>query len=95
MSTTFERLCAVLVKYNKLPLDCLTLGAPLASLGIDSAGAVELLWNLEGAFKFKLPPEPVDLLTLGDVVRYVDQLVAGQSLTLTPAAPVSPRLHVS
>lgn len=95
MNTTFERLCAILVKDHKLPLDRLTLDAPLETLGIDSLGTVELLWNVEDAFKIKLPPEPVDLPTLGDVVRYVDELVAGQGMTLAAAAPVAPSLHAS
>ena len=77
MNTTFERLCAMLVKDHKLPLDRLTLDAPLESLGIDSLGLVELLWNVEDAFKIKLPAELVDLPTLGDLVRYVDERVAG------------------
>lgn len=95
MTTTFERLCAMLVKDHKLPLDRLTLDAPLESLGIDSLGTVELLWNVEDAFKIKLPSEPVDLPTLGDVVRYIDELVAGQGMRLAPAVPVAPSLRAS
>jgi acyl carrier protein len=95
MNTTFERLCAILVKEHKLPLDRLTLDAPLESLGIDSLGTVELLWNVEDAFKIKLPSEPVELPTLGDVVRYVDDLVAAESLRLAPAVTLVPSLHVS
>lgn len=95
MTTTFERLCAILVKDHKLPLDRLTLDAPLESLGIDSLGTVELLWNVEDAFKIKLPSEPVDLPTLGDVVRFVDELVAKQGMTLAPAAPITPSLSAS
>jgi len=95
MTTTFERLCAILVKDHKLPLDRLTLDAPLESLGIDSLGTVELLWNVEDVFKIKLPPEPVDLPTLGDVVRYIDDLVARQGVPSAPAAPVAPSLRAS
>ncbi len=95
MSTTFERLCAILVKDHQLPPDRLTLDAPLQSLGIDSLGTVELLWNIEDAFKIKLPSEPVDLPTLGDVVRYVDELVAAQGMTGASAAPMVPTLRAS
>ena len=77
MNNTFERLCAMLVNDHKLPLDRLTLDAPLESLGINPLGTVELLWNVEDAFKIKLPADLVDLPTLGDVVRYVDERVAG------------------
>jgi acyl carrier protein len=77
--TTFERLCALLVREHKLQPDQLALDAPLESLGIDSLGTVELLWNLEEAFQIKLPQDPDDLTTLGDVVRYIDKLVALQA----------------
>lgn len=93
MTTTFDRLCALLVKENKLPLESLTLDAPLDGLGIDSLGTVELLWNVEETFRIKLPSEPVDLPTLGDVVRYVDELIAGQAMALAPATGVVPGLR--
>ena len=98
MSTTFERLCAILVEDHGLPPDRLTLDAPLESLGIDSLGTVELLWHVEDAFQIKLPSEPVALPTLGDVVRYVDGLVAagaaGAAATAS-AAPLSPGLRAT
>ena len=78
MTTTFERLCAILVKDYKLAPESLTLDAPLEGLGIDSLGVAELLFNVEDEFKIALPPEPVQLPTIGDVVRYIDQLVAIQ-----------------
>jgi acyl carrier protein len=90
MTTTFERLCAILVRDHKLPLARLTLDAPLESLGIDSLGTVELLWNVEDVFKIKLPPEPVNLPTLADVVRFIDELVARQGTTLAPTSPAPP-----
>lgn len=87
MTTTFERLSAILIKEYKLQPDQLTLDAPLDGLGIDSLGTVELLWNIEDAFQVKLPSDPVELLTLGAVVRYVDELVAKQgSAALSPAS---------
>lgn len=95
MTTTFERLCAILVKDHKLPPDRLTLDAPLESLGIDSLGTVELLWNVEDAFQIKLPSEPIDLRTLGDVVRYVDELVAAEAPRLVSATSAGPSLRVS
>ena len=85
MTTTFERISTILLREYKLSPDQLTLDAPLEGLGIDSLASVELLWNIEDAFKIKLPPDPVDLHTLGDVVGYVDQIVARQSSHSTPA----------
>ena len=93
MTTTFERLSAILMKDFKLQSDRLTVDAPLESLGIDSLGTVELLWNVEDAFQIKLPSDPVDLPTLGDVVRYVDELIAKQGVVLAPAPPGEPALQ--
>ena len=95
MTTTFERLSAILTKDYKLAPERLTLDAPLESLGIDSLGSVELLWNIEDAFEIKLRSEPVELTTLGDVVRYVDELAFTRAVTLAPAATVSPSLRAS
>lgn len=78
MTTTFEHLCAILVKDYKLDSSLLTLDAPLEALGIDSLGVAELLFNVEDEFHITLSPDAVQLLTLGDVVRFIDELVALQ-----------------
>ena len=90
-TTTFDRLRAILMKDYKLEPDQLTLDAPLEALGIDSLGVADLLFNVEDEFKISLPPEPVQLLTIGDVARFIDQLVAAQhaqaqAQTQAPAA---------
>ena len=78
MTATLERLRAILVKDYRLAPEVLTLDAPLEGLGIDSLGVAELLFNVEDEFKISLPQEPVQLQTVGDVVRYIDALVAAQ-----------------
>ena len=93
MTTTFERLCAILVKDHKLPPDRLSMDAPLDSLGIDSLGTVELLWTVEDVFRLKLPSAPVELPTLGDVVRYIDELIAAQGIAGAPAVTVGQSLR--
>jgi acyl carrier protein len=93
MTTTFDRLSAILMKDHKIQPDRLTLDASLESLGIDSLGTVELLWNVEDAFQIKLPSDPVELPTLGDVIRYVDELVSRQETTLASAPPGGPALQ--
>jgi acyl carrier protein len=90
MSSTFERLSGILIKDYRLAPDRLTPDAPLESLGIDSLGTVELLWSVEEAFQIKLPSDPVDLPTLGDVVRFVDELIARQGLVSPRAPPGTP-----
>ena len=78
MTTTFDRLRAILVKDYQIAPEAVTLDAPLASLGIDSLGVAELLFNVEDEFRISLPPEPVDLPTIGDVLRYIDALTLAQ-----------------
>ncbi len=95
MTNSFERLSAILLKDYKLQPERLTLDAPLESLGIDSLGTVELLWNIEDTFKIKLLPEPVELATLGDVVRYVDALMVTQAVVPVRPSAAQPVLRVT
>ena len=89
--TTLERLCAILVRDYKLAPEALVPDAPLESLGIDSLGVAELLFNVEDEFGITLPPEPVQLPTIGDVVDYIDRLVIAQRGEPVPAeAAVEP-----
>jgi acyl carrier protein len=85
MNTTFERLSHLLVQHYKLAPERLSMEAPLETLGIDSLGTVELLWSIEDSFLIKMPTDAVNLLTLGDVVRYIDELMAAQSVATPPA----------
>ncbi len=91
MTTTFEQLRVILIRDYKLAPESLTLDAPLEALGIDSLGVAELLFNIEDEFQVTLPPNPVQLATLGDVIHYIDELVAAQHgqtlLTGTAAQP--------
>ncbi len=93
MNTTFERLCTILEREHKLLPERLKLDTPLESLGIDSLGTVELLWSAEDAFQIKLPTQPVELVTLRDVVQFIDELLAHQRSAAAAGAPVVPNLH--
>ena len=83
MTPTIDRLRAILVKDYKLTPEALSPDATLESLGLDSLGVAELLFNVEDEFKIRLPAEPVQLPTLGHVVEFIDALVAA-------SAPVPP-----
>jgi acyl carrier protein len=78
MNTTLDRLRVLLVKDYKLEPDLLTPDAPLEALGIDSLGVAELMFNIEDEFQVSIPGDPVTLATVGDVVRYIDDLVSSQ-----------------
>lgn len=86
MLTTFERLRAILVRDYQLAEQSITMPANLESLGIDSLGVAELLFSIEDEYRITLPPEPVDLCTVGEVVDYIDSLIAGRKPTA--GAPV-------
>lgn len=79
MTTTYERLRAILAKNYQLAPERITLDAPLEALGIDSLGLADLLFNVEDAFHITLPVEAVELPTIGDVVAFIDGLIAAQS----------------
>ncbi len=78
MTTTFQRVSAILVANHDVPSDMLTPDVSLRALGIDSLTAVELMWSVEEAFGLALPAQSVRLDTIGDVVGFVDRLVAAQ-----------------
>jgi acyl carrier protein len=92
MTTTLDRLRVLLVKDYELEPDSLTLDAPLASFGIDSLGVAELMFNIEDEFKVTIPGDPVSLPTVGDVVRYIDDLVAAQHRRDAPGGAAADRI---
>lgn len=55
------------------------------SLAQDYKIAPELLFNIEDKLNITVPPEPVTLTTLGDVVAYIDGLIQAQSIADTPS----------
>jgi acyl carrier protein len=91
MNTTLPRLSALLVKDYKLDPAALDPDAPLADLGIDSLGVAELMFNIEDEFRVTIPGDPVALRTIGDVVAYIDNLVATQHVDTNDASPAALR----
>ena len=94
--TTLERLRAILVRTTSSTPEKSRSRRRSKSLGIDSLGVAELLFNVEDEFGITLPPEPVQLPTIGDVVAYIDgSRVRSRSAALPasaePAAESAPR----
>ncbi len=83
MTTTFDRLHAMLIKDYPSAPESVTSATLLETLGIDSLGLAELLFNVEDEFGITLPTDPVPLATVGDVVGYIDVLVAAQNQAVT------------
>jgi acyl carrier protein len=78
--STFEILQDILVRDYQLPREQLAPDAALATLGVDSLSMLELMFKIEDRFAVKIPGDtPTDLATVGDVVAYIDALVAGSA----------------
>lgn len=51
--------------------------ATLETLGLDSLSVLELMFKIEDRYKVKITGDtPTDLVTVSDVVRYIDSLRA-------------------
>jgi acyl carrier protein len=87
--TTLARLQTILIKNYPLKREALTPEALLEELEIDSLGVTELFFSIEDEFKLSVPYDSVDLKTIGDVVGYIDRLVAEQHGSNTVAGTAS------
>jgi acyl carrier protein len=80
--TTLRSVQAILKANFDLSADVLQPDAKLEDLSIDSLSVVEVLFAVEDEFKVKVPSEPAawqaEMKTIGDLVAYVDKLVAEQ-----------------
>jgi acyl carrier protein len=85
LMTTLERLQTLLLDHYPLQREDLTPQARLEDLQIDSLGVMELFFNIEDEFQIKVPNDQVQLQTVGDVVDYIDRLIAEQNGTQTVA----------
>jgi acyl carrier protein len=96
MTSTFDRLNATLVSNYQIDPESVTLDANFASLDMDSLDVAEMLFTIEDKFKVTFPVEPEHMPTVGDVVRYIDQLIAAQDHCDTPInMSVAPVLQTS
>lgn len=85
--STLERLQDLLMRNYKLGRDELGREASLDSLGVDSLGLVELLFDVEDAFGVKVPEERVPLATIGEVVDYIERMQIEQGATPRTSQP--------
>ena len=90
MTTTADRIRALIAKDFSIPPERLSDDARLNDLGVDSIGMAEVIFNLEDAFNIKLPEPVVQLDTFGDVVRFVEGAVAEQTSASTTAGQKPP-----
>ena len=80
MSSTFERLQAVLKKENGIEPERVTQDATLESLGLDSLDLIELLFEVEDEFNIRIPQDGGSGLRMAkvqDIVDSIDAILAG------------------
>ena len=85
---TLEVLQDLLIKDHALTREQLAPEVELSSLGVDSLGLIELMFQVEDRFGISLPDDKFPaLLTVGDVVDFIDQLLTGSRRAQLAAAP--------
>jgi acyl carrier protein len=84
--STLQTLQDILVKDYRLQREQLAPDAVLINLGLDSLSVLELMFKIEDEFHLKIGDDtPTDLVTVGDVVRYIDGLLGSKASTAAPA----------
>jgi acyl carrier protein len=82
--TTFESMQTILEANFSLTPDRLKRDTALKDLDVDSLTLVEVLFAVEDKFQVVIPSEPAEwqsrMVTFGDLVDYVDNLVTTQRL---------------
>ncbi len=74
--STLHTLQDILVKDYRLQRDQVVPDAVLTSLGLDSLSVLELMFKIEDHFHVKIAEDtPTNLVTVSDVVRYIDGLL--------------------
>jgi acyl carrier protein len=80
--TTFQSMQAILQAKFDLAPEALQPDTVLKELDIDSLSMVDILFAVEDELKVEIPSEPAEwqsqMETFGDLVEYVDKLVAAQ-----------------
>jgi acyl carrier protein len=75
--STFDTLANILVRDYGLAREAVTFEATLETLGLDSLSVLELMFKIEDHYRVKITEDiPTNLLTVKDVVHYVDGLIA-------------------
>ncbi|MDB6085187.1 MAG: Acyl carrier protein [Gammaproteobacteria bacterium] len=78
--STLETLQNILIEEFDLTRGQLVPEADLSTLGVDSLDLLELMFKIEDRYKLAIRDDvPTDLVTVGDVVGYIDGLLARQA----------------
>lgn len=81
-ATIVDALRGILSRDFEVDPNALTLDARLKDIAIDSLAVIEIMFAVEDEFHITVPPEPPEarqaIDTVGDLVRYIDRLIAEQ-----------------
>jgi acyl carrier protein len=78
---TLETLADILARDYCVAREQIQPEATLETLGLDSLSLLELMFKIEDRYKVKITEDtPTNLLTVSDVVRYIDSLLATNSV---------------
>jgi acyl carrier protein len=72
MSDTLNTLCELVAERFGKKIEELSPETTLDSLGIDSLGKIELIFDLEDHFKVRIPNENTKIETLAEVAMLLD-----------------------
>ena len=87
--TTLDTLQEILVRDYELGREQLAPDATLSSLNLDSLSLLELMFKIEDNFLVKITGDtPTDLVTVNDVVLYIDGLLAAAPQPGVASTPV-------
>jgi acyl carrier protein len=87
--STLDTLADILTRDYCIAREQIGPEATLKTLGLDSLSLLELMFKIEDRYKVKITGDtPTDLVTVSDVVRYIDSLLAESAATsdLNPLA---------
>jgi acyl carrier protein len=77
MNQTFERVRGIVAAYLKVPPEQIQLDTRLSDIGLDSLGALELVFEIEEAFKVRIPDERVaEFQTLRSGCEFLESLTS-------------------
>jgi acyl carrier protein len=75
--STFDILVDILVRDYGIDRASVVPEATLTTLGLDSLSILELMFKIEDRYAVKIQEDtPTDLVSVADVVRYIDDLLA-------------------
>ena len=78
--TTLETLQDILNKEFDLKREQLTSDAELSTLGVDSLDLLDLIFKIEDRYRLTIGDDvPINLVTVQDVVEFIDCLLARRS----------------